>query len=164
MFKPKICHVRKNSVYISWEVVFWRIIHHSSGTYILIAKCVGFSRSQAKLADCSPDMMSFASQKAKDSILPQKHVKHAAKTCQGDLKPWKDGRRFCWLQDLGNMAFQKREYVFTSDEMNEFDCSDCDVCRSKEQALEYYAGALLGVAQLQKLSRVGSRHCSIKQQ
>lgn len=45
---------------------------------------------EAKLADCSPDMMSFASQKAKD---------------------------------LGNMAFQKREY---------------------EQALEYYAGALLG--------------------
>ena len=45
---------------------------------------------EAKLADCTPDMMSFASQKAKD---------------------------------LGNMAFQKREY---------------------EQALEYYAGALLG--------------------
>ncbi|CAL1174098.1 unnamed protein product [Cladocopium goreaui] len=45
---------------------------------------------EAKLADCSDDMMRFASQKAKD---------------------------------LGNMAFQKREY---------------------EQALEYYAGALLG--------------------
>lgn len=45
---------------------------------------------EAKLADCSPEMVSFASRKAKD---------------------------------LGNLAFQKKEY---------------------EQALEYYAGALLG--------------------
>eukprot|EP00931_Biecheleriopsis_adriatica_P084550 TRINITY_DN5843_c0_g1_i1.p1 TRINITY_DN5843_c0_g1~~TRINITY_DN5843_c0_g1_i1.p1 ORF type:complete len:1099 (-),score=230.09 TRINITY_DN5843_c0_g1_i1:243-3326(-) len=45
---------------------------------------------EAKLADCTPEMVSFASKKAKD---------------------------------LGNIAFQKKEY---------------------EQALEYYAGALLG--------------------
>ncbi|CAJ1398752.1 unnamed protein product [Effrenium voratum] len=45
---------------------------------------------EAKLADCSPEMVSFASQKAKD---------------------------------LGNLAFQRKEY---------------------DQALEYYAGALLG--------------------
>lgn len=45
---------------------------------------------EAKIADCSPDMISFASQKSKD---------------------------------LGNLAFSKKEY---------------------EQALEYYAGALIG--------------------
>lgn len=61
------------------------------------------------------------------------------------------------------MAFQKREYVFTSNELTQWMNLTavtvivmwfCRFCRSKEQALEYYAGALLGVAQLQKLSRL----------
>ena len=147
MFNSKIGHLRKNSVYISWQVVFWRFLtgfyqdiskarsniptihtYHNSETYILIASVLDSHRARLSWRIVRQIWCPLPLQKAKDSILPQ-HMWNMQQNMSGGIKTMERWKKISLTSGLGQYGLPKTRvclHLKWTDTMNEFDSSDCD--------------------------------------
>ncbi len=153
----KIYHVRKNSVYISFHFAntFQKNNIQQFTPWILIPSWILTEPGQVGGLFARYDVLCLS--KSQGFVSSAKHVKKKHVRGFKSMERWK---KISLTSGLGQYGLPKtRVCLYLRWNLT----AVIVMCRSKEQALEYYAGALLGVAQLQKLSRLGG-HGSIQQQ